>query len=167
MHTSDWPTSPLVEASFDHALHEFDTALRLNPEFLDALRARGSSVLEERRFKPDAIQDFDKVLTQDQRNMAVYNDRGVAYQRKGDISRAIQDYDRSLSIRPYRASFVNRGFAFLHLSQWDSARSDLLSARNMGKDLVSAFRTEYAGRRRFRESARRETASGHRGHGKR
>ena len=131
------------KGNFDHALHELDTALQLKSDFAAARAARAALYLE--KGQPDrAIQDFDKVLAQDLNNQLVYNDRGVAYQRKGDISRAIQDYDRSLSIRPYRASFVNRGFAFLHLSQWDSARSDLLSARNMGKDLVSAFRTEYA-----------------------
>ena len=128
---------------FDRALREFDTALRLNPEFLDALRARGSMYLKNGDLNR-AIQDFDKVLTLDQRNMAAYNDRGVAYQRKGDTSRAVKDFHRSLSIRPNREAFVNRGLALLRLSQWDKARSDLLSARNMGKDLVLAFRTEYA-----------------------
>ena len=68
----------------------------------------------------------------------------MAYERKGDLSRAMQDYEHALSIRPNRAAFANRGFVLLRLSQWDRAKSDLLSARNMGMDLVSAFRTDYA-----------------------
>ncbi len=57
-----------------------------------------------------------------------------------EVTVSVEDYDSSLNIRPNKAAFVNRGFALLRQSQWDRARSDLLSARKMGMNLVSAFR---------------------------
>ena len=71
------------------------------------------------------------------------NTCGHSGERKGDLTRAIQDYDRALSIRPNKEAYTNRGFALLRLSRWDQARSDLLSARNMGMDIVSVFRAGY------------------------
>ena len=64
--------------------------------------------------------------------------------KQDDFAQAVQEYTHALSIRPNKAAFANRAFALLCLSQWDSARSDLLSARNMGMNLVSAFRADYA-----------------------
>ena len=92
-----------------------------------------------------AIRDFDTVLALNPDDDNVCNDRGVAYERKGDSARAMEDYDRALSLRPNRAAYVNRGVALLRLSEWDRARSDLLSARNMGMDLVSIFRVDHGG----------------------
>ena len=63
----------------------------------------------------------------------------------------MQDYDMALSIRPNLTAYANRGIALLRQSQWDKARSDLLSARNMGMDLVSAFRAGHGGVTAFEE----------------
>ena len=63
----------------------------------------------------------------------------------------MRDYDEALSIRPNQSAYVNRGTALLRVCEWDRARSDLLSARNMGVDVVSAFRTGYGGLAAFEE----------------
>ena len=61
-----------------------------------------------------------------------------------EVTVSVEEHDSSLSVRPNKAAFASRGFALLRQSEWDRARSDLLSARNMGMDLVSAFRADYA-----------------------
>ena len=81
----------------------------------------------------------------DPENTDAFNDRGVAYERMGDMERAIKDYDQALRIRPNRAAYTNRGFALLGQTEWDRAGSDLLHARNMGQDIVSAFRNSHGG----------------------
>ena len=112
--------------------------MQLNPDFVDARAVRGSLYLEKGDLDR-AIRDLDKALALDPQNTNGYNDRGVAYERKGDSEQAMQNYDQALRIRPNQAGYANRGIALLRLSQWDKARSDLLSARNMGMDIVSVF----------------------------
>ena len=120
----------------DRALRDLDKALQLNPDYAYARTVRASLYLQKGDLDR-AIRDLDKAL--DPQNTNGYNDRGVAYERKGDSEQAMQNYDQALRIRPNQAGYANRGIALLRLSQWDKARSDLLSARNMGMDIVSVF----------------------------
>ena len=159
----------------DSAIEDFGNALAVDPQYVDAYAARGlvfvrkgdvdralqdldrAVLLEPRHANvrgalhlqngdlDSAIRDFDTVLALNPDDDNVCNDRGVAYERKGDSARAVQDYDRALSLRPNRAAYVNRGVGLLRLSEWDRARSDLISARNMGMDLVSVFRADHGG----------------------
>lgn len=129
----------IKKGEVDRALRDFDRALQLNPDYAYARTVRGSLYLEKGDLDR-AIRDFDKALALDPQNTNAHNDRGVAYERKGDFDRAMQDYDQAVRIRPNQAAYANRGIALLRLSQWDNARSDLLSARNMGMDVVSVFR---------------------------
>ena len=43
----------------------------------------------------------------------------------------------------HHLSYCYRGFAWLHLKEWDKARSDLTVAKNMGVDIVAAFHNTY------------------------
>src|SRR6185437_14294347 len=44
---------------------------------------------------------------------AAYNNRGVEYQNKGELGRAIADYDRAVALDPNLAlAFKNRGTAY-------------------------------------------------------
>jgi tetratricopeptide (TPR) repeat protein len=54
-----------------------------------------------------------------------FNNRGNAYQSKGDYQRAIQDYDEAIRIDPEAAlAFNNRGSAFQHMGNYDRAIQD-------------------------------------------
>ena len=75
-----------------------------------------------------------------------YYNRGIAYARKGDLDRAIQDYDKALELKPDLAvAYYNRGVAWLRLKSWEKARADLTSAGSMGADVVALFQQEYEG----------------------
>ena len=87
----------------------------------------------------------------DPKNLNAYNYRGVAYQRKGDLERAIHDYDAALGIRHNKEAYANRGFAWLSLSEWDKARPDLLKADHMGLNLVAAFQEDCGSAPEFEE----------------
>ena len=121
------------------ALRDLNRALELTPDFAAAYAVRGALYVERGELDK-AIQDLDTALELDPQNADAYIDRGVAYERKGDTVRAIRDYDQCLLMRPNRMAYANRGFARLRKSQWARAKSDLLSSRNMGMNIVSAFR---------------------------
>ena len=129
----------LSQGDADRAVQDLDTALRLNASLAVGYASRGSIHLA-RGSLALAIQDFDKALTLDPENVGVHNDRGVAYWRKGDYGRALQDYSEALNLRPNKAAFTNRGNLLMQRGEWEKARNDLLRARNMGMDIVAAFR---------------------------
>ena len=41
-------------------------------------------------------------------------------------------------------TYNNRGLAFLHLQEWEKAKSDLTTAQNMGVDIIDFFRVLYS-----------------------
>ncbi len=56
---------------------------------------------------------------------AAYSNRGVAYRRVGETSRAIEDYDQALRIDPGHANaYQNRGVAYESLGQYERAVED-------------------------------------------
>ena len=129
----------LSQGDARRAVQDLDTALRLNASLAVGYAARGSFHLARDSFDL-AIQDFDKALALDTENADVHNDRGVAYWRKGDAERALQDFNGALNLRSNKAAFANRGNLLLQRGEWEKARNDLLRARNMGMDIVDAFR---------------------------
>ena len=134
----------------DRAVRDLDSVLQLNPHSTHAQAVRGSLYLEKGDLDR-AIRDLDKAVDLDPQNTNAYKDRGIAYERKGDLARALEDYDHALRIRPNQAAYANRGFGLLQQSRSDEARSDLLSARNMGMDLVSVFRADHGSVAAFEE----------------
>src|SRR4029450_512189 len=51
-----------------------------------------------------------------------YNNRGNAYAAKGDLDRAIQDFDQSIKLNhTYTKPFNNRGVAYLRKGEYDAA----------------------------------------------
>lgn len=41
-------------------------------------------------------------------------------------------------------AYNNRGLAFLHLQEWEKAKSDLTTARDIGVDIIALFRILYS-----------------------
>ncbi len=62
-----------------------------------------------------------------------YNNRGVAYARKGQHDQAISDYDKALEINPRNAKpYYNRGIAYFEKGQYDKAWEDVHKAQDLG-----------------------------------
>ena len=40
-------------------------------------------------------------------------------------------------------AYNNRGEAWLHLQEWEKAKEDLTTAKNMGWDIIDSFRNDY------------------------
>ena len=65
--------------------------------------------------------------------------------KKGEFDNAIKDFDTVIQIQPDSAEpYNNRGEARLHLKEWEKAKSDLITAKDMGADIISTFHNDYA-----------------------
>jgi lipoprotein NlpI len=74
-------------------------------------------------------------------NLAIaFNNRGVAYDDKGQYDRAIQDYDQAIWLRlDYAEAFNNRGNAYGGKGQYDRAIQDYDHAIRLKPDYAEAF----------------------------
>ena len=69
----------------------------------------------------------------------------MAYRKKGEYDRAILDYTKAIELKlDYTNAYYNRGEAWLHLQEWEYAKSDLTIARDKGTNIVAAFHDSYA-----------------------
>src|SRR6266851_3172241 len=68
------------------------------------------------------------------------NNRGIAFDVKGERDRGIQDYDQAIRLRPnYSEAFNNRGNAFYGKGEKDLAFRDYDQAIRLKPDNVEAF----------------------------
>ena len=68
-------------------------------------------------------QTFDQAMAEE------YNNRGLAYRRKGKYDQAISNFNGAIEINPkYAQSFFNRGVAYIGKGQYDQALSDYTKA---------------------------------------
>jgi lipoprotein NlpI len=69
-----------------------------------------------------------------------FNNRGLAYDNKGDHDRAMQDYDQAIRLKPdYALAFYNRGNACASRGDYDRAIQDFDQAIRLKPDFVEAF----------------------------
>ena len=131
------------KGDFDGAIRDYDKALELSPEDASTHSNRGIAY-GEKGLPGIAMRDHNKAVELDPENAACYTNRGAAYGKEGAHGLAIEDYNRALELDPKDAmSQYNRGEAWLCLAEWEKARSDLISARDTGMDVVSSFHNEF------------------------
>ncbi len=87
------------------------------------------------------------------RLVSAYNNRGLAYNAKGEHDRAIQDYDEALKLDPDKAStYNNRGVAYGDKRDHDRALQDFNEAIKREPDNTLYYRNraqEYEGTKEF------------------
>ena len=65
---------------------------------------------------------------------------------------AIKHYNSAIKLDSEDSgSYYNRGECLLHLGQLDQAKIDIKTAKDMGVDIISAFRNEYENAEDFKE----------------
>jgi lipoprotein NlpI len=127
------------KGEYDRAIQDFDQALKLNPNYINALVRRGDAYSSKHDYD-HAVQDFDQALKIDPNSAPAFNDRGMMYADKGEFDRAIQDYDQALKAKPdYAWAFNNRGNAYSDLRDYAQAIKDYNETLRLNPDNSSAF----------------------------
>ena len=131
------------KGDFDNAIATLDEGIRLDPNHALLYNARGAAYSFKRDFD-NAIANLNEAIRLDPGFPEAYYTRGLAYESQGELNRAIEDYTTAIALRPDNADvYYNRGEAWLHLQEWEKAKADLVAAKDMGMDIVAAFRNDY------------------------
>jgi len=85
--------------------------------------------LQEQAMRLNLVQMMNKISLALGASAEEYNNRGLAYRRKGEYDQAISDFNKAVEINPkYAQSFFNRGVAYMGKGQYDQAISDYTKA---------------------------------------
>ncbi len=124
---------------YSRAIADYDQALNLKPEYVDAYFDRGNAYLQKGEYD-HAIADYDQVLKRKPDYVDAYTVRGLAFTHKGEYDRAIADYDQALNLKPeYVDAYFDRGNAYLQKGEYDHAIADYDQVLKRKPDYVDAY----------------------------
>ena len=85
---------------YDKAIRDYDKAYRINPNVAEIHVNRGNMLFMSRYFD-QAVMEYTKAISTDftKLHIALYN-RGLAYEKLGQLDKAEADYRRALELMP-------------------------------------------------------------------
>jgi tetratricopeptide (TPR) repeat protein len=123
----------------DEQLRLFSEAIRLQPDFAEALNNRGA-VKATQGDLTGALEDFNESIRLLPDEATAFSNRGNVRKRQGDLKAAIKDYNKAIRIDPeYAAAFSNRGNAFNSMGDLKRAIKDYTKAVRLDPDYAAAF----------------------------
>jgi tetratricopeptide (TPR) repeat protein len=125
--------------SLNRAIDDFNRALELQPDNVQALVARGAA-LGELGQNARALADLDHAVEHAPRSSEAHHRRAIVRGRLGDVTGALEDYATALDLQPrnYRA-LVDRAGLRASLHDYELAIRDLSNAIGIRSDEASAF----------------------------
>lgn len=125
---------------YDEAIKCFGLALRIKPDYAEALRNRGSAYhalgLIDR-----AIDDYREAIKLKPDYPEVYYNRGTSYFAIDNVKQAIKDYDTAIKLNPdYAEAYYNRAVAKRKLLATDEAIADYTRAIELKPAYARAYR---------------------------
>ncbi len=65
-------------------------------------------------------------------------------EKQKEYQESIEHYDKAIELNAeFKQAYCNRGEALLHLRKWEKAEADLITAKEMGLDIIASFRNDY------------------------
>ena len=133
-----------IKGEFDNAINDYTKAIEIQPDHGGAYNNRGNAYADKGEID-NAINDYTKAIEIQPNHAGVYNNRALAYAIKGEYDNTIPDFDKVIELNPDDANaYCNRGEAWLHLQEWEKAKTNLMTAQNMGTDIIDSFHNDYA-----------------------
>ncbi len=122
-----------------NALTDYNSALKLQPDDVNAYYNRGVAYLNQGNYA-QAIADFNQALKLQPNFVEAYNSRGLAYKNQGNYTQAIADFNSALKLQPNNAVvYYNRGNAYDTQGNYTQAIADFNSALKLQPNFVEAY----------------------------
>ena len=119
---------------YENAIEDYDKALQLNPQNLEAYTNRGISKAEMEQYEA-AIADLDEALRLNPQDATLYTGRGMVKDLQRQYEAAIADFDMALRLNPqYAIIYTGRGRTKNHLKRYEEARADYQRALELATE---------------------------------
>ena len=131
------------QATFQKVIGDYTKSLQYSPYEVEIYVQLGQCYLNLNEFDC-AIETFSKAILLQPCYAETYSYRGLTFFLKRDYGCAIEDFTNMIQLNPENAvAYTNRGVMRLHLQEWEKAKTDLITAKNMGKDTTVVFNIFY------------------------
>jgi tetratricopeptide (TPR) repeat protein len=137
-----------TKGDLDHAMKDFDGAIKLDPKNDTALANRGTARMAQGQSGP-ALLDYTAALKLNPKNANTYNLRGLLYFRTGHPDQAIADYTNAIKYNPkFTDAYNDRGYAYYSAQKFDPAVTDFSMAMKLApKDPLPVYMRSLAYRK--------------------
>jgi tetratricopeptide (TPR) repeat protein len=128
---------------FPKAIEDYGRVLECDPTYVLAYYYRG--IINQRQKNLDAaIEDYTQII---EKNLGpeiiranAYNNRGIAYDKKGEYQKAIEDYNDAMGLAPDLVHvYYNRGRTYANMGAYPLAVSDFNKELHLHPKLFSAL----------------------------
>ena len=129
-----------LKGEYDHALQDYNQAIRLNPDNANAYNNRGIIY----RIKSDydrAIADYDEAIWLKNGDFpAAFYNRALAYADKGEYDRALTDFDVVMRFDARNAlALYARGLTLIKKGDTEAGNADITAAKAINPDISEQF----------------------------
>jgi tetratricopeptide (TPR) repeat protein len=129
-----------LKGEYDHALQDYEQALRLNPNNANAHNNRGIIY----RIKGDygrAIADYDEAIWLKNGDFpAAFYNRALSYADKGEYDRALADFDVVMRFDQKNAvALYARGLTLLKKGDGEAGKANIAAAKEINPDIAEQF----------------------------
>jgi tetratricopeptide (TPR) repeat protein len=122
----------LDKHNYSMALHHYDQAIEIDPNYADAWNNKGIALHNLRKFK-EAIDCCDMAIKINPNYADAWNNKGVSLGKLGKYKEAIECYDMAIKIDPtFARAWNNKGNALRVLGQEKDAKRCFSSAKSLG-----------------------------------
>ena len=123
----------------EKGLADFTQAIKLDPGFAMAYRARGAVYREQERWE-EAARDYSKAIELEPGNAGAYSGRGDVYTQLGKLEEALQDYNKAIELKlDDFGAYLRRGNAYYRLEQFAKALPDFSKAIELEPNDAGAY----------------------------
>ena len=124
---------------YHEAISDYDKAIRLKPDHVDAYYARGNAKTHLKLYAA-AIADYTQAIRLKPDDAYAYVTRGLVKDELEQYFPAIADYDMAIRLKPdFAAAYYNRGRAKEKLKQYFPAIADYDMAIRLKPDFAAAY----------------------------
>jgi tetratricopeptide (TPR) repeat protein len=110
--------------NYRQAIEDYDRAIEINPDFLDAHNNRGDAYIGLGNYR-QAIEDYNRAIEIKPAYADAYSNRGLSYSKLGQYQLAIEDFNKLIRLKPaYADAYYSRGNAYGMLGQYQLAIED-------------------------------------------
>jgi tetratricopeptide (TPR) repeat protein len=125
-----------VKENYAQAIHDFNEAIRLVPEFANAFNNRGVAYRNMGDLDR-ALADYDQAIRIEPDYIAAIYNRGLALAGKGEYGKAISDFTAVLRVDPKNPTVLfRRGTAYLNSGDIAAGNADLAAAKAIKPDIA-------------------------------
>ena len=105
----------------EDAINFFDKALKIKPDFVEALNNKGYALYNLRKYN-EVIEWYDKALKINPKLTSTLNNKGLYFKNKRNYNESIEYFDKALEIKPdFVDALYNKGNVLSYLGKYNES----------------------------------------------